>query len=69
MIFQTLKKIIIKVFRLYENNVDYVYGAPLPKPLSANEERAVIDRFSKGDENARKELPMWASLPFSGKTR
>jgi len=56
MIFQTLKKIIIKVFRLYENNVDYVYGAPLPKPLSANEERAVIDRFSKGDENARKEL-------------
>ena len=54
--FKGLKMILTKIFRLYDNRTDYVYGAPLPKPLTQEEEKAVIERYCKGDQEARKEL-------------
>lgn len=56
MIISKLKKLFVKIFRLYDSEVDYVYGMPLPKPLTRDEELEVIERFKKGDEDARKEL-------------
>ena len=56
MILARLKRFFIKVFRLYDNQTDYVFGMALPQPLTSDEEKMVLERFKKGDESARKEL-------------
>lgn len=42
--------------KLFQNRVDYVYGAPLPKPLTREEEYELVKRYKNGDESARSEL-------------
>ena len=56
MIFAAIKRLINKIFRLYDNKTNYIYGAPLPQPMTNEEERDVLERFKRGEENARKEL-------------
>lgn len=54
MIFKKFFSFLKKLFN--QNRVDYVYGAPLPKPLTREEEQELVTRFRQGDDNARKEL-------------
>lgn len=54
MIFQKIFSLFKRLFK--QNRVDYVYGAPLPKPLSKEEECELVRRYKEGDEGARKEL-------------
>lgn len=43
---------------VYEVNdeVEYVCGAPLPKPMTAEEERMYVAQMAQGDEEAKKQL-------------
>lgn len=49
-------KKIINFFKAKNNRVDYIYGAPLPPPLSSQEEKEVLKRLANGDNDARNEL-------------
>ena len=53
---EKFKKLIAKIFNLYMNDTDYVYGTPLPHPFTLEEEKERIMRYARGDEEARKEL-------------
>lgn len=49
-------KLIINIFKGKHNRVDYIYGAPLPPPLSSQEEKEILKRLAQGDNEARDQL-------------
>ncbi len=49
-------RLIINIFKGRNNRVDYIYGAPLPPPLSSEEEKEILKRLAQGDNEARDQL-------------